>query len=135
LAELGVVFDGGFLYPDANPIRPDLASRPKWNKDEMTLYSFRLYVTGETAASREATENLQALCETRLQGRYELEIIDVLEQPESAEEERIIATPTVVRLSPPPRERVIGDLSDVRLAARALGFPDSRDSPSKGART
>ena len=98
----------------------------------MPHYSFKLYVTGETTASREAMDNLRRMCETRLPDGYELEVVDVLEQPEAAERERIIATPTVVRLSPPPKERVIGDLSDMRLAARALGFPDARDPTSKG---
>ncbi|CAN5730671.1 hypothetical protein BH18ACT15_BH18ACT15_04490 [soil metagenome] len=100
----------------------------------MTFYSFRLYVTGETTASREATENLRAICEARLAGRYELEIIDVLESPEAAEDERIVATPTVVRLLPSPKERVIGDLSDLRSAVRALGFPAAKEPSPKDRR-
>jgi circadian clock protein KaiB len=91
-------------------------------------YSFRLYVTGDTTLSREAETNLRALCKGRLDGRYEIEIVDVLERPDVAEEEQIIATPTVVRLAPPPRLRVIGDLSDRERATDAFGLPDAHDS-------
>jgi circadian clock protein KaiB len=91
-------------------------------------YSFRLYVTGDTTLSQEAETNLRALCKNRLDGRCEIEIVDVLERPDVAEEELIIATPTVVRLAPPPRLRVIGDLSDRERAADAFGLPDAHDS-------
>jgi circadian clock protein KaiB len=90
----------------------------------VTSYSFRLYVAGATERSSAAEANLRALCESRLAGGYELEIVDTREQPALAEEQRILATPTVVRLTPPPQRRVIGDLSDLRRAAYALGLPD-----------
>jgi circadian clock protein KaiB len=97
-------------------------------------YSFKLYVTGETTLSREAVENLRALCEARLDGHYEIEVVDVLKRPDLAEEEQIIATPTVVRLAPSPRRRVIGDLSDQQQAAEAFGFPHSdRSRPGESA--
>jgi circadian clock protein KaiB len=92
----------------------------------MSSYSFKLYVTGETARSREAVTNLRALCEARVAGLYELEIVDVVERPDLAEDDRIIATPTVIKLAPLPRRRVIGDLSDSSLAASALDLPDSQ---------
>ena len=95
-------------------------------------YSFRIYVTGETARSSQAVANLHRLFEAELSGRYELEVVDVVERPELAEEERIIATPTVVRRAPPPRRRVIGDLSDLRLTARSLGLPDKAGSTPGG---
>ncbi|HUK73357.1 MAG TPA: circadian clock KaiB family protein [Streptosporangiaceae bacterium] len=88
------------------------------------MYSFRLYVAGQTERSLTAQSNLRGLCESRLQDRYELEIVDATEQPGMAEEQRILATPTVVRLAPLPQQRVIGDLSDHRRAAYALGLPD-----------
>ncbi len=93
----------------------------------MTSYSFRLYVTGETVLSREAESNLRALCKNHLVDDYEIEIIDILERPDVAEEEHIIATPTVMRISPPPFLRVIGDLSDQERAARAFGLPPTED--------
>ena len=94
----------------------------------MTSYSFRLYVTGETTLSREAEANLRALCKSRLASHYEIEVVDILERPDVAEDEYIIATPTIVRLAPPPRLRVIGDLSDPERAAHAFGLPDADDS-------
>jgi len=100
---------------------------------DVTGYSFRLYVTAETISSREAIRNLRELCDARLRDGYELEVIDVLERPEVAEKERIIATPTVVRLSPGPVQRVIGDLSDPGLAALALGLPPTDPAASTGA--
>ncbi len=89
----------------------------------MSSYSFRMYVTGETTLSREAEANLRALCKNRLVDDYEIEIVDILERSALAEEEQIIATPTIMRLAPLPRLRVIGDLSDHERAARAFGLP------------
>ena len=89
----------------------------------MSSYSFRLYVTGETTLSREAESNLHALCKNRLDD-YEIEIVDILERPDVAEKEHIIATPTVMRLAPSPHLRVIGDLSDQERAALAFGLPE-----------
>ncbi|MFE0255087.1 circadian clock KaiB family protein [Streptomyces sp. NPDC059010] len=89
-----------------------------------TAYSFMLFVAGATERSDAARSNLRTLCESRLVDCYELTVIDVMQQPELAEENRILATPTVIRLSPPPQRRVIGDLSDQGRAALALGLPD-----------
>ena len=101
-----------------------------------STYEFRLYVTDETGRSRRAAENLTALCEARLPGIYELEVVDVLDRPDLAEEEGIIATPTVIRRAPLPERRVIGDLSDPALAATALDLPDAPDAhqPEGGTR-
>jgi len=95
----------------------------------MSSYRFRLFVTGETGRSHQAADNLRELCETRVAGLYELEVIDVLDHPERAEEDKIIATPTVIRLVPLPLKRVIGDLSDLELAAMAFDLPDNRGAP------
>jgi circadian clock protein KaiB len=69
-------------------------------------------VAGKTPRAEQAIENLRRICEQDLDGRYELDIIDVLENPELAEEARILATPTLIKQLPPPLRRVIGDLSD-----------------------
>ena len=95
----------------------------------MTNYSFKLYVTGETARSRQAVANLRALCEARVANNYEIEVVDVLERPDLAEEDRVIATPTVIRLAPLPRRRVIGDLPDPSLVATALDLPETQAAP------
>ncbi len=75
-------------------------------------YVLRLFLAGHTGRSRAAVENLHAVCERELAGRYRIELIDVLEQPEVAEEYNIVATPTLIKTLPPPLRRIIGDLSD-----------------------
>lgn len=77
----------------------------------MARYLLTLYITGKTARSEGAIRNLKAICEEDLGDRYELEVIDVLESPERAESEKILATPTLVKSLPPPIRRIIGDLS------------------------
>jgi circadian clock protein KaiB len=69
-------------------------------------------VTGSTPRSQLAVANLRRICEAELGAEYDLEIIDVLEHPQIAEDQRILATPTLVKQLPPPLRRVIGDLSD-----------------------
>lgn len=96
----------------------------------VTMYAFRLYVAGQSERSQAAETNLRGLCESFLPGRYELEVIDAAEQPGLAEEQRILATPTVLRLAPPPQRRVIGDLSDHGRAAYALGLSGEAASAS-----
>lgn len=93
-------------------------------------YAFRIFVTGTSPRSHRATVNLRELCAAALGDGFEIEVVDVLERPDLAEQERIIATPTVQRLSPAPARRVIGDLSDFELAAAALGFAHP-SAPSK----
>ncbi len=78
----------------------------------MKEVSLRLFVSGTSGASRRAIDNLTRLCETALRGRYELEVIDILEQPGIAERAKILATPTLIRQSPEPVCQIIGDLSD-----------------------
>ncbi|MDP9070619.1 MAG: circadian clock KaiB family protein [Actinomycetota bacterium] len=90
----------------------------------MAAYWYRIYVMGDRPGSRRAVANLRALCEASVPGDYELEVVDVLHQPDRAEVAKIMATPTVIKLSPPPRRRVVGDLSDGRLAVNALDLPE-----------
>ena len=75
-------------------------------------YVLKLYVTGTSPRTRQAIENLQRICEQELRGRYKLDIVDVLEQPQAAEDDRVLATPTLIKQLPLPLRRVIGDLSD-----------------------
>jgi circadian clock protein KaiB len=72
----------------------------------------RLYVTGTTPRSLQAIKTLKEICETDLQGNFDMSIIDVLERPQLAEHEKILATPTLIKELPPPLRRVIGDLSE-----------------------
>jgi len=72
----------------------------------------RLYVSGMTPRSMEAINNLTALCEEHLKGRYELEVIDIYKQPELSAADQIIATPTLVKKLPLPLRKLVGTLSD-----------------------
>lgn len=74
-------------------------------------YVLRLYVTGTTRNSALAIVNIRKICEEHLQGRYELEIVDIALHPALAEGEQIIAAPTLIKLLPLPLRRFIGDLS------------------------
>lgn len=89
----------------------------------MTAYRFRLYVMGQTARSRSAEEQLRALCRERLGDRWHLDVVDVRGRPDLADDARIVATPTLDRLEPPPLTRVIGDLSSAERLAAALDLP------------
>jgi len=74
-------------------------------------YVLRLYVTGMTPRSTEAFAAIKAICEEHLQGRYDLEVIDIYQRPELAKDEQIIAVPTLVKKLPAPLRRLIGNLS------------------------
>jgi circadian clock protein KaiB len=93
-------------------------------------YLFKLYVTGRTPRSYRAIENLRRLCEVELRDPYEIQVIDVLERPQLAEDEKILATPTVVKELPAPIRRIIGDLSDVETVLLEL---DLRSCPARRA--
>ena len=75
-------------------------------------YVLRLYVTGMTPRSTRAVENVRRICEEHLHGRYDLEVIDIYQQPTLAKGEQIVAAPTLVKKLPLPLRRVIGDLSN-----------------------
>lgn len=78
----------------------------------MTKFKLRLYITGATPQSQRAIDNLKNICDAELPGFYEIEVIDVLEHPGLAENEKILATPTLVKRLPEPVRKIIGDLSD-----------------------
>lgn len=86
----------------------------------MSKYLLKLYITGQTARSERAITNLRHICRAALGNNYELVIIDILERPQLAEKEKILATPTLIRESPLPVRRVIGDLSDKEKLLLAL---------------
>lgn len=76
-------------------------------------YELRLYVAGQTARSVKALANLRNLCETHIQGRYSVEVIDLLDKPQLAKGDQILAVPTLVRNLPTPIKKIIGDLSNI----------------------
>ena len=92
----------------------------------LSKYLLRLFVTGASARSSTAIANLRRICEQELEGQYELEIIDVQEFPELAEDEKILATPTLIKSLPLPLRRVIGDLSDTEKVLLGLEVQPTR---------
>lgn len=74
-----------------------------------------LFVTGATARSRRALQNLRRFCDEHLDGRYELEVVDLYRTPERAREAQIVAAPTLIRYLPEPRRLAVGDLSDTKV--------------------
>ena len=91
----------------------------------MTRYVLKLYVTGRTPRSESAIHSLRKICEDELSGEYDLEVIDVLERPQLAEDEKILATPTLIKELPPPLRRVIGDLSNTERVLLGLDLRHS----------
>jgi circadian clock protein KaiB len=85
-------------------------------------YMLRLYVAGATARSRQALLRVRQMCETELDGSYELEVIDVYQQPILARESQIIATPTLVKEFPLPVRRLIGNLANITRLFVGLDF-------------
>ena len=83
-------------------------------------FLLRLFVTGMTPRSTDAIARIKAICEEYLEGRYELEVVDIYQQPEAARVEQIVATPTLVKKLPPPLRRLVGDLSDKRRVLLGL---------------
>jgi circadian clock protein KaiB len=75
-------------------------------------FVLRLFVSGSTPKSSRAVENVKRICEAFLPGRYELEVVDVYQQPELARDKQLIAAPTLIREEPPPVRRIVGDMSN-----------------------
>ena len=90
-------------------------------------YILRLYVTGMTSRSSRAVSNLKAICEEYLEGRYDLEVIDIYQQPVLTKGEQIVAVPTLIKKLPLPMRRIIGDMSNrerVLLGLDLIREPD-----------
>jgi circadian clock protein KaiB len=83
-------------------------------------YVLRLYVTGMTSRSMRAIETVRAICEQHLEGRYDLEVIDIYQQPTLARGEQILAAPTLIKKLPLPLRRVIGDMSSTERVLLGL---------------
>lgn len=89
-------------------------------------FSLRLYVAGQTPKSVLAFRNLKQICDEHLQGRYEIEIIDLLENPQLARGDQILAVPTLVRRLPEPIKKIIGDLSNTERVLVGLDLRERR---------
>jgi circadian clock protein KaiB len=117
------------------PARNMISSEPLIEVEGvLSKYILTLYVTGTSPRTRIAIDNLNRICAQELDGRYDLEIVDVLEHPQRAEDEKILATPTLIKQLPPPLRRVIGDLSDkdkVLLGLEVRPVPSNSSSTTQ----
>jgi circadian clock protein KaiB len=95
------------------------------------LYVFKLCISGMTPRSREALVNLKRICDEYLPGQYELEVIDLYQQPELAARHQVIATPTLLKNEPLPVRQMFGNLSDTETALRRLGIAVKKEGPPK----
>lgn len=89
-------------------------------KARQARYVLRLFVSGPSLKSALAVENIKRICEQHLKDRYDLEVIDIYQQPNLARHEQIVAVPTLIKQQPPPVRRLIGDLSNLKKALVAL---------------
>jgi circadian clock protein KaiB len=104
------------------------AGRAQRGAEKAPEWDLRLYVAGQTARSAIALENLQRLCQTHLEGRYRLEVVDVLKNPQLARGDQILALPTLVRKLPEPMKKIIGDLSHEERVLIGLDLREARSS-------
>ena len=105
--------------------RPSLSELPG-AKQAPTHYVLKLYVAGQSPKSVKAISNIKKICEENLLGRHELEVIDLYQQPHLAKGEQIIALPTLIRKTPPPQRRIIGDMSDFERVLVGLEIRNNR---------
>jgi circadian clock protein KaiB len=92
-------------------------------------YVLRLYVTGTTSRSGRAVANIRKICEDHLEGRYDLEVVDITQHPTLAEGEQIIAAPTLIKKQPLPLRRFIGDMSQTERILIGLDLRDAEANP------
>ena len=96
----------------SNRHKTEKNAAPKNDDKPKQKYLLRLFVTGQTPRSVQSIENLKRVCEKHLKGRYELEVIDIYQQPGFASENQIIAAPTLIKKLPLPLRRLVGDFSN-----------------------
>lgn len=106
--------------------------RSSGKEPTLSKYLLKLYITGQTPRAERAIANLRRICEEDLGGKYELQIIDVLESPQLAEDEKILATPTLIKRLPLPLRRVIGDLTDKEKVLLGLDVWPHTDEAEAG---
>ena len=101
-----------------------LASRPP--RTENDFWQLRLYVAGMTPHCALAFANLKKICETHLAGKYRIEVVDLVENPQLSRGDQILALPTLVRKLPPPMRKIIGDLSNTERVLVGLDIFSGR---------
>ena len=111
------------MTPPSNPTKtPRPGTIPAQPPADVERWNLRLYVAGETPKCVQAFEHLKLICEEHLQGRYAIEVIDLLKNPTLANGDQIIAIPTLVRQLPPPVKKIIGDLTNTERVVVGLNL-------------
>jgi circadian clock protein KaiB len=105
------------------------------NAKAISHYQLRLYITGTTQRSSQAIANIRSLCEEFLKGHYDLEVIDIYQQPVEAGKQQIIAAPTLIKELPIPPKRLIGNLADRDKVLVGLNLKSENTSESKDSKT
>jgi circadian clock protein KaiB len=103
------------LSTPSTPGNPDPAGRT-----DAEIWSFRLYIAGQSSKSMSAVTNLRRICEEHLRGRYTVEVVDLTTNPQAARSDQVLAVPTLVRKVPAPARKIIGDLSNTDRALAGL---------------
>ena len=93
-----------------------------WDKEDDSVYLLRLFVAGTSPVSVRAINNLQNILDRHLKGRFELEIIDVHQQPQLVQSDDVTAVPMLIKQTPLPKRRLVGDMSDTEKVLRGLGL-------------
>ena len=102
------------------------AKKPPAKTSQNDFFILRLYIAGQTPNSITAIANLKKICEEKLQGKYSIEVVDLLEKPQLAKGDQIIAIPTLVRRLPPPVKKIIGNLSKTESVIVGLDLQPAR---------
>jgi circadian clock protein KaiB len=95
------------------------------------IWALRLYIAGQTPKSIAAFANLKKICEAHLPGRYQIEVVDLLKQPQLAAGDQIVAIPTLVRKLPEPLRRIVGDLSNTERTLVGLQLRPAKEASAK----
>lgn len=101
-------------------------ARPEARRGPKAVWELRLYVAGQTTRCRVAFENLKRICEQHLAGGYHIEVIDLVENPQLSERDKILAIPTLVKRLPAPVRKIIGDLSNAERVLVGLDLRPKR---------
>jgi circadian clock protein KaiB len=100
------------------------AQRVRKTPDESKMYSLRLYITGQTPRSAASIRNLREVCDEFLEGRFELQVIDLYQRPELAKEAQVVAAPTLIKKLPLPLRKLVGDLSNKKEVLLGLDLKE-----------
>src|ERR1044072_7917169 len=117
------------MTKSAKPVEPQNAADGGVAEE---IWALRLYIAGQTPKSITAFANLKKICEAHLPGRYQIEVVDLLKQPQLAAGDQIVAIPTLVRKLPEPLRRIVGDLSNTERTLVGLQLRPARGSGAQG---